>query len=59
MAKYAVENGVSKAAKDFSKHLGKNIHESSIRTIKKAYLLKKRPRTIFQKDSNVINAVNQ
>ena len=38
IAKYAVENGVSKAAKHFSKHLGKNINESSIRTIKKAYL---------------------
>ena len=33
MAKYAVENRVSKAAKHFSKHLGKNINESSIRTI--------------------------
>ena len=41
MAKYAVENGVSKAAKHFSKHLGENVNENSIRTIKKAYLLKK------------------
>ena len=49
MAKCAVENGVSKAAKDFSKHLGKNIHESSIRTIKKAYLLKKATKDDFSK----------
>ena len=49
MAKCAVENGVSKAAKDFSKQLGKNIHESSIRTIKKAYLLKKATKDDFSK----------
>lgn len=41
MAKYAVENGVMKASKHFSKVLGKPVNESSIRTMKKSYILKK------------------
>ena len=40
MAKYAVENGVMKASKHFSKVLGKPVNESSIRTMKKSYILK-------------------
>ena len=54
MAKYAVENRVSKAAKHFSKHLGKTLTKVAF-----VQSLKKQPRTIFQKDSNVINAVKQ
>lgn len=41
MAKYAVENGVMKASKDFSKVLGKPENETSIRTMKKSFILKK------------------
>lgn len=41
MAKYAVENGVMKASKHFSKVLGKPVNETSIRTIKKSFILKK------------------
>ena len=48
-AKYAVENGVSKAAKHFSKHLGKNIKKVAFVQLKKAYLLKKATKDDFSK----------
>ncbi|KAJ8304214.1 hypothetical protein KUTeg_017797 [Tegillarca granosa] len=40
IAKYAIENGVSKAAKHFSTVLKSKVNESSVRSIKSSCLLK-------------------
>lgn len=37
MALYAIENGPTKAARHFSKELGRDVNESTIRSIRKLY----------------------
>lgn len=37
MARYAIENGPTKAARHFSKELGRDVNESTIRSIRKLY----------------------
>lgn len=38
IAKYAIENGPTKAAAHFSKTLGRKLNESTVRSIKKHFL---------------------
>ncbi|WAR01408.1 hypothetical protein MAR_007966 [Mya arenaria] len=48
MARYAIESGNSKAAKHFSAKQGRSVNESTIRSFKSSYLLRKKTEGVDQ-----------